>query len=287
MSLYIASLNSGSSGNCYYIGNNDEAVLVDAGISCREVDKRMQLLGLDPAKLRAVFITHEHTDHISGLSTLVKKYRIPVFITMATHRAAAMPLPAELLRFFNAFEAISIGGLSITGFPKLHDAIDPHSLVISYGGVTVGVFTDIGAPCNNVVHYFKQCHAVFLESNYDEQMLASGRYPYFLKKRITGGKGHLSNRQALQLFLEHRPAFMTHLLLSHLSRENNHPSLAEKLFEQHAHNVIVAHAPRDRHTAVYHIQHVETSPILFTRFVGPANTTKKRAVKEQTQLSLF
>lgn len=281
MSLHIASLNSGSNGNCYYVGNNEEAVLVDVGISCREIEKRMHVLGLDPGGLKAIFITHEHTDHTSGLLSLIKKYRLPVYITPATCRGTGFLLNQEMIHSFTAFEPVQIGNLSITAFPKWHDASDPHSIIISYAGITAGVFTDIGEPCKNVIRYFKLCHAVFLETNYDDQMLANGRYPVFLKNRIRSKRGHLSNAQALQLFLHHRPSFMTHLLLSHLSKENNHPAMVEALFNRHANGINIIHAPRDRSTAVYHIVAV-AGPIT------PAMAASaKKPVKAQLQLSLF
>lgn len=281
MSLFIASLNSGSNGNCYYIGNNEEAILVDAGISCREIEKRMTALQLDLTIVKAVFITHEHTDHISGLPSLIKKYRLPVYITAATYRGTGFVLAEELIQSFTAFEPVQIGALTITAFPKWHDAADPHSMIISCGGVTTGVFTDIGEPCKNVVRFFKQCHAAFLEANYDDEMLANGGYPVFLRNRISGKRGHLSNDQALQLFLAHRPPFMTHLLLSHLSKENNSPARAEALFNQHANTVSIIHAPRDKATAVYSIV---SSAAVSASFI-PA--VKKKAAKEKLQLSLF
>src|SRR5664279_1635012 len=111
MSLFISSLNSGSNGNCYYVGNNEEAVLIDAGISCRELEKRMKLLELDPASLKAIFITHEHIDHISGLPTLVKKYRLPVYITPATCRGTGFLFAEELIQSLIAFEPVQIGTL--------------------------------------------------------------------------------------------------------------------------------------------------------------------------------
>ncbi len=286
MSLYVASLNSGSNGNCYYVGNSGEAVLVDAGISCREVEKRMRSLGLDPATLKAIFISHEHTDHISGLPTLAKKYQLPVYITAKTYSGCNFQLEEERLHGFNAFEPVVVGELSVTAFPKFHDAADPHSFVISCQGVTAGVFTDIGLPCKNVVHYFKQCHAIFLESNYDEQLLANSRYPVFLRNRISGKQGHLSNIQALQLFIAHKPTFMTHVFLSHLSKENNKPELATALFNQHAAGVQVIHAPRDGATQVYHIESNIASTVIAPA-VSNMSAAKKKAAKSKAQLSLF
>ena len=254
MSLFISSLNSGSNGNCYYIGNHTEAILIDAGISCTEVEKRLERLGLDIKNIKAVFISHEHTDHISGLRLLAKKYRLPVYITQATQRFSRLTLDKTLARSFTADQPVVIGNLSISAFPKFHDAADPYSFMVSCGQVKVGVFTDIGTPCENLVHHFKQCHAAFLEANYDEVMLEEGRYPEFLKNRIRGGNGHLSNRQALALFTVHRPAFMSHLFLSHLSKNNNCPKLVQQLFNENAGGVKMIVASRDQDTAVYHIR---------------------------------
>src|SRR6476469_6964381 len=121
MSLFITSLNSGSNGNCYYIGNEKEAILVDAGISCREIEKRLKRLGLSIGKVRAVFISHEHTDHVCGLPVLVNKYRLPVYITATTLTHAGFRLDQKLVSSFVANEPIAIGNLSITAFPKHHD----------------------------------------------------------------------------------------------------------------------------------------------------------------------
>ncbi|TWF39784.1 phosphoribosyl 1,2-cyclic phosphodiesterase [Chitinophaga polysaccharea] len=251
MSLFITSLNSGSNGNCYYIGNDSEAVLIDAGISCRETEKRMTRLGLSMKKVKAIFISHEHSDHIRGVEVLAKKYRLPVYITPGTLTHGGLSLDAQLVVDFNPYEAIQVGNLSVTAFPKHHDASEPHSFVVSGNAVTIGIFTDIGAPCEHVVRHFQQCHAAFLEANYDEEMLEKGRYPYYLKNRIRGGKGHLSNRQALEIFTAHRPAFMSHLLLSHLSRDNNSPDLVQALFDEHANGTQIIVASRYQETAVF------------------------------------
>ncbi len=256
MSLYISSLNSGSNGNCYYVGNGSEAVLIDAGISCRETEKRMKQLGLCIKKVKAIFVSHEHGDHIKGVSTLANKYSLPVYITPATARYGPI-LIKHLCQTFTADVPVCIGALSITAFVKKHDANDPHSFIVTCNNTTAGIFTDIGIACSKVIHYFKQCHAVFLESNYDEAMLENGRYPVQLKNRIRGGQGHLSNAQALELFLKHRPPFMTHVLLSHLSKENNCPQLAANLFTVHAGHTKIIAASRYHASDVYAI----TSPV--------------------------
>jgi phosphoribosyl 1,2-cyclic phosphodiesterase len=254
MALQIASLNSGSNGNCYYVGNEQEAVFIDAGLSCRETERRMRTLGLEMEKVRAIFISHEHADHITGMAGLSKKWRLPVYITPATQQRSRLPLLPELALPFRANEPVQIGGLRILPFPKYHDGCDPHSFTVSGYGVQVGVFTDIGKPCPNLLRHFKDCHAAFLEANYDEVMLEQGRYPQHLKNRIRNGHGHLSNRQALEVFMANRPAYMSHLLLAHLSKENNHPQLVESLFKQHAGNTEVIVASRYCASAVYTVR---------------------------------
>jgi len=252
MSLFITSLNSGSNGNCYYIGNEHEAILVDAGISCRETERRMLRLGLSMSKVRAIFVSHEHSDHINGIPVLARKYKLPVYITPSTMQNGRLMLD-DLAIPFDPFQSIIIGDLHIIAFPKLHDAIHPHSFMITCRDIKVGVFTDIGFACENVITHFSQCHAAFLEANYDDEMLDNGGYPYHLKRRIRGGHGHLSNKQALELFTMHKPDYMTHLLLSHLSKNNNDPTLVQQLFDACADGVNIIVASRYVETPVYAI----------------------------------
>ncbi len=253
MSLSFASLNSGSNGNCYYIGNKEEAVFIDAGISCRETESRMKSLGLNMGLVKAIFITHEHSDHIQGVNQLVSKYKIPVYVTQPTLKEAGFWKIRKFVFHFTSEKPILVGGLRVTPFLKKHDAVDPYSFMISAGKTNIGVFTDIGQTCDQLIYYFKQCHVAFLESNYDEEMLEKGRYPFFLKNRIRGGNGHLSNRQALDLYIKHRPSFMTHLLLSHLSKENNRPELVESLFSAIPSATRIIIASRDQESELYQI----------------------------------
>ena len=279
MSLFITALNSGSNGNCYYVGNGQEAVLIDAGISCRETEKRLHRLQLSMQQVKAIFVSHEHTDHIRGIPVLAAKYELPVYITPYTLRHCNFNLQPHQVQSFQASEPVTIGGLSVTAFPKFHDAVEPHSFVIAYNGITVGVFTDIGVPCSQLTHYFRQCHAAFLEANYDDDLLDKGRYPYHLKKRIRGGRGHLSNQQALDFFTSQRPAGMSHLILSHLSHENNRPGLVEELFQPHAGSTEIVVASRFKETPVYKVDGIKSTSS------QPALKTfpKKQAV----QISLF
>ena len=291
MSLFITSLNSGSNGNCYYIGNEQEAILVDAGISCRETEKRMKRLGLSMEKVKAIFVSHEHGDHITGITVLAKKYQLPVYITAGTLTHGRLNLEKHLAISFEAHTPVIIGGLSITPFPKFHDASDPHSFIVCCNSVQVGIFTDIGAPCEHVIHYFSECHAAFLEANYDEEMLEKGGYPYHLKNRIRGGMGHLSNTQALELFKNHRSSYMSHLFLSHLSKNNNHPELVQSIFDPHAGNTEIIVATRYKETAVYHIHSTGTrsraaAPVVTVPAIA-RRLTKIIAPNTHPQLSLF
>lgn len=250
MSLQIASLNSGSNGNCYYIGNRQEAVLIDAGISCREIEKRMKRLGLSLKKVKAVFITHEHNDHIIGLHRLVKRHPMPVYITQSTRRHTLLTWTESIGIHVEPHVPVSIGALRVTAIPKFHDAHDPHSFVVEHAGIRAGVFTDMGRVCKNLVSAFKTCHAAVLEANYDSHLLETGGYPAHLKERIRGGYGHISNHQALQLFLEHRPPFMSHLLLGHLSKNNNRPEIVEEMFTRVAGDTQIIIASRYEESAV-------------------------------------
>ena len=253
MSLYISSLNSGSNGNCYYIGNQNEAVLIDAGLSCRETEMRIERSRLSFSKIKAVFISHEHSDHTRGVSVISRKYQIPVYITAETHKSGRLRLESHLVRHFSSYSPVNIGGLSVNAFPKQHDASEPHSFTVTGNGITVGVLTDIGSICEHVVSNFSKCHAAFLEANYDEEMLENGSYPVYLKKRIRSDQGHLSNHQALELFTTHKADFMSHVLLSHLSQDNNNPRLVEKLFKSHAGGIHISIASRHQESPVYKI----------------------------------
>lgn len=278
MPLQIASLNSGSNANCYYIGNGNEAVLIDAGLSCRETEKRMKRLGLDMYSVKAIFVSHEHADHIAGLPVLSKKYRLPVYITNNTLSNCGFEIDRELVFSFKRSEPVSIGELSIMPFIKSHDAHDPHSFIVSGSTVHIGVITDIGYACKQVIKHFKLCDAVFLESNYCKQMLSDGPYPLSLKRRIISRKGHLSNDQALELFLNHKPRNLQLLILSHLSQNNNHPEIVDKLFREHAGGVKVAIASRYRETELFSIErdHIVKSLKSF-----------KKIKENKAQLSLF
>lgn len=281
MSLRIASLNSGSNGNCYYVGNDEEAVLIDAGISCRETEKRMAQLQLPLQRVKAIFISHEHSDHISGVDVLSRKYDIPVFLTARMLQWGRIRVEQQRVLLYQAFQPVLIGSLRITAFPKLHDACDPHSFTVADDTVTIGVFTDLGAPCKELIRHFKYCHAAFLEANYDEEMLRNGHYPFHLKNRIRGGHGHLSNHQALDVFTSHRSSQLSYLLLAHLSKENNCPELVQKLFNKYAGSTTVTVASRYGVSPVYDVMSTGFRPLA----AGPISIPVLQT--QEAQLSLF
>jgi len=279
MSLYITSLNSGSNANCYYIGNNNEAVLIDAGLSCRETERRMKQLELSMERVKAIFISHEHADHITGLAGISKKYQLPVYITDSTLARSNMPVEPQLVNSFTNAKPITIGNLAITAFKKSHDASDPHSFMVAGHGVNVGVITDIGYACKRVIKYFSQCHAVFLESNYCDDMLRNGNYPYHLQKRISSDEGHLSNAQALELFQQYQSADLRLLILSHLSKNNNKPELVEAMFNQHAGSTQIVVASRYEASPVFCIEGIAVTTA--------AKPKRRMIIKDERQLSLF
>ncbi|MBS1736045.1 MAG: MBL fold metallo-hydrolase [Bacteroidetes bacterium] len=253
MSLFITSLNSGSNGNCYYVANKKEAILIDCGISCKEVEKRMLRLQLDIHHIKAIFISHEHSDHIKGVEVLSKKYGIPVYCTIKTSGNCGFSSGFSQIKYFAKGDQIKIGELLVQSFFKKHDAIDPCSFLVKFKKIKVGIFTDLGIVCSNLVHYFSQCDAAFLEANYDKEMLGSGNYPWHLKKRISGGSGHLSNDEAFSLFTTHRSPALTHLILAHLSKNNNCPQKLAHLFSPYSGELNITIASRDKESPLFEI----------------------------------
>jgi phosphoribosyl 1,2-cyclic phosphodiesterase len=285
MNIYLASLNSGSNGNCYYVGNDRDAVLIDAGISCRETERRMSRLGLSITKVRAIFISHEHTDHTRGVAVLSRKHRIPVYITSLTKKNSGLPLEPMLEKTFSAGEPVSVAGFTVHPFQKPHDGVDPHSFTVSWKGINVGVFTDIGTPDEGLIHHMSHCHAAFLEANYDEKMLEEGRYPVYLKRRIRGDQGHLSNFQALEIFNGHRSPFMKLLVLSHLSANNNHPQIVRDLFAPHANGTRIEIASRYEESEVFCIPgNTQSDPDNLTIIKQHRSRMKDQGLKSQYSL---
>ena len=256
--MKYAALASGSNGNCYYVGHGDDAILIDVGVSAKQVEQRMRNLGVLPGSIKAVFITHEHTDHIRGLAVFCKRNQVPVYLTEGTYKGAAIQLPSSLLRIIKPNESVSIGCLRVTGVPKYHDACEPCSFTISDGVHNLGLLTDIGRVCEQVERVIRQSDVLLLEANYDEALLENGGYPFFLKQRIRGGSGHLSNQLALDAVLRFKSSKLRHLILGHLSGKNNTVALVEAMFVPHCQDIRLSVAGREKETALFDTKNCPT-----------------------------
>jgi phosphoribosyl 1,2-cyclic phosphodiesterase len=251
MNIHYTSINTGSNGNCFYIGNAGEAILVDVGIRKSVLLSRMESLGLSMNEIKGIFITHEHSDHIFGLRTLLNEFSIPIYTTPECYQQIRHLMPEELFRPIAANDQIAFQQFRVKSFAKQHDAANPFSIVVETGSGNIGVITDCGMLCHSLVNHFQQCQVVFLESNYCPEMLDNGRYPKFLKHRIKGGLGHLSNRQAKELVISHRHPQLQHLILSHLSGNNNRPQLVSDTFSGFESDFKVTVASRDINTDLF------------------------------------
>jgi phosphoribosyl 1,2-cyclic phosphodiesterase len=249
--VQICALASGSNGNCYFIGNEEEGLLIDAGISRRLLLSRMKEVGIEIEKIRAVFVTHEHSDHSKGVRFLSHKHQIPVYMTPLTFERSRPQNRPDKYTPFNPGDTIAMGAFNVHSFSKNHDAAQPCSFVVEIGNRKIGVMTDIGRACENVVTHFSQCHAIFLETNYDEKMLWNGPYPWYLKNRVSSDVGHLSNDQAFELVEKHRSPHLEVVYLSHISQENNHPELAKSVFEPLSDKIDIRLTSRLSPTEIY------------------------------------
>lgn len=229
--LTLTTLASGSSGNCLLVSDGRTHVLVDAGISCRRICNGLKELGVDPAELSGVLITHEHSDHISGLTTLTKQRQVPVYASRGTGRQLCYRIPflEDLLRPFVPGEGFSIGGLDIGTYPTPHDAAESVGYTLSAGGRKAAVVTDLGYVTDQVRDSIRGAHLLVAESNHDVEWLQSGPYPYYLKARILGDRGHLSNEAGAQLACTAVEGGARTVVLAHLSHENNTPARAHEV----------------------------------------------------------
>lgn len=231
--MTVTTLASGSSGNCTLVSQGDTHILVDAGISCRRINTALKALGLTAGDLSGVCVTHEHSDHIAGLATLSKNYRVPVYATPGTGRQLCYRIAflEELLTTFSPGQSLEIGGLTVETFPTLHDTAQPCGYALSNGSRKAAVVTDLGRVTQEVRQGIRGADLLVVEANHDVEHLLSGPYPYYLKERILGDRGHLSNEAGAALAREGADAGAHTIVLAHLSSENNTPAMARNAAE--------------------------------------------------------
>lgn len=224
--LSVCVLASGSRGNATYVSDGDTSVLVDAGLSARDISRRLDSRGLNAAKLSAIIVTHEHTDHIRGVERLCRRFRLPVFLTAGT--LAAAPALRELPETCTVVcgRPFQVGTLTVDPFAISHDARDPAGFIVGANGARIGIATDLGIVTAVVREHLRGCGLLVLESNHDPEMLMAGPYPWFLKQRIRGRTGHLSNQESGRLLSEIAHPRLQQVVLAHLSETNNTPAKA-------------------------------------------------------------
>lgn len=229
--MRLCSIASGSSGNCIYVGSDETHLLVDTGISKKRIDEGLKELGIKGEELGGILITHEHSDHIQGLGVFSRKYGIPIYATKGTiegikaYRGLGV-MPDGLLNEVRADEVFAIGNLDIKPFAISHDAKEPTGYRIEHSSKAVAIATDLGIYDNYTVQNLKKLDAVLLEANHDVHMLEVGSYPYPLKQRVLGEKGHLSNELSGRLLCDILHDNLKYVVLGHLSKENNYAELA-------------------------------------------------------------
>ncbi|MCP4219718.1 MAG: MBL fold metallo-hydrolase [bacterium] len=231
--IKVCSLSSGSNGNAFFLQTGSDSFLVDAGISCKQICLRLEEIGSNIKNIKAIFITHEHSDHIKGLRVLLKKNPIPVYMTEKTYYRSSLEIDSKLVEFIQARDYLKVNDTVIQSLPKSHDAVEPTLFSFFYKGKKVSIITDAGYGCDNVIESIKDANILSLESNYDDDMLKNGMYPYYLKQRVAGRHGHLSNVLAASLVCNYATPKLEYVFLSHLSENNNTPRIAMKTFQDY------------------------------------------------------
>lgn len=229
MRLIFYSLSSGSSGNCYYIGNDFHGILIDAGISAASIRRFLKEAGISMQTIMGVFITHNHTDHIKGLEVLTRKNHLPAFTTRAVWESILIPrikITGDCIREIPLQQKYQLAGFEIEAFPVCHDAPETIGFHICSGRNRITIATDLGHICETSAEYIRQANLLVIESNYDEEMLLNGYYPPYLKRRIRSDHGHLGNHQASGFLAEILNDKLSHICLAHLSKNNNSPHKA-------------------------------------------------------------
>ena len=240
MAVSITVLASGSNGNCALVSSSATRLLIDAGLSCREIMRRMKLCDEDPQSIDAILITHEHSDHVAGLHVLAKKLKVPVYITGPTHESyrrwardsAGNKVRLERVECFSSGRAFEVGDVTVTPFTIPHDAVDPVGFTFRSEGIKVGICTDLGYMPASVRHHLRGCHMLMIESNHDLELLRGGPYPWSVKQRVMSRVGHLSNEALAEFLASEYDGEAEFLILAHLSERNNHPEIARMAAER-------------------------------------------------------
>ena len=236
--LRFQSFASGSSGNCYFIGNASCGILIDAGIGVRTIRKNLKSLGLDFHNIWGVFVTHDHADHIRAIGSIGERYKVPVYATRKTHEGIERSYcVTEKLytcrKYIEKDETVEIGDFRISAFDVTHDATDSVGYTVEYKEKRFTFATDLGHVCENAKKHLSNADYIVFEANYDEYMLKNGTYPVHLQDRISADTGHLSNRQCAEFLAENYNSKLKNIFLCHLSRENNKPEIAVDTVKQH------------------------------------------------------
>ncbi len=228
--LRFKSLGSGSTGNATLIeasGLRPVRLLVDCGLGVRQLSTRLGQAGLAESDISAIFITHEHSDHIGCARQFALRHRVPVWMSRGTYEGIGLPDFDGLLRMTSDSDTIDLGGLQLTPFTVPHDAREPLQMTCTDGAAKLGVLTDLGHATAHLLAHLAHCDALVLECNHDTEMLAQSSYPFFLKRRVGGLYGHLSNSAAADIARAAAHAGLKHLVAAHLSQQNNRPELAQ------------------------------------------------------------
>lgn len=229
--MKFCSIASGSSGNCIFIGSDKTSVLVDAGISGKRIEEGLNNINMTTGDIDGILVTHEHSDHIKGLGILARRYGIPIYATMGTigelkNMKSLGKVSDDLFNVIKADREFQVGDIKVDPMEISHDAAEPVGYVVRVGDKKAAVATDMGVYNEDTVEHLKDLDVLLLESNHDLHMLQVGNYPYYLKRRIMGEKGHLSNEDAGHLLTKVLHDDMRYIFLGHLSRENNYEELA-------------------------------------------------------------
>lgn len=264
MSLKFCSLFSGSSGNASYIGTEKTHLLIDAGFTGKRVEQALKGIDIDPSMLDGILITHEHADHIQSAGVLSRRYNLPIYANEATWEAMEDKIgniSTQNIRIFYNDRDFYIKDINIQPYSIPHDAADPVGFCFFHGRNKISIMTDLGHTNSKMIKTVMDSDLVVLEANHDVDMLQTGSYPWPLKKRILGRKGHLSNKDAGLALVEMIKGKLTHVLLAHLSKENNIPHLAYEtvvsILEAHGirngKDIVIDMTHRDRASNFYHV----------------------------------